>query len=402
MRFQPVRMPARQPLQRRKCTFNAAQTNGIKCGAVSICASKSCNDGNCESSVVAKDGTPCGYNEAPCKVNVCSVGTCTAVDAVDGTSCPAPADDKCAQSGQCKTGKCVQKTPVADGTVCGDETTCGEAPTCKAGKCVGQNKADDVPCAPKWPNACATSACELGKCEPKVKKPNGSLCDVFGPKPKECTVSPTCVDGQCTGPIVKVPEGAPCEPDNSFNMSPSVCSTSRVCQAGACVSGGGPLVDMTGRACDHFLAVNLWSGEPAPCSYGFCDGKGCAPIANNSADGVGCVTQSCAINPGKQHCKSGGCQNDPCPEAPGVCYQIVQAQCGGCYDNFSDWYQAGKPCIGNKKGPCFTSGSCDGWGGCKQYEIFGGPCDDGDPKTKNDHCCGLNDKGCQFGTCVGN
>ena len=383
------------------CKASAPQKDGLKCGVGSLCAPKSCKSGNCESTAAA-DGTPCGENADPCKVNVCTGGTCSAADALDGTACPAPADDPCAQSGQCKSGACIQKTPVADGKLCGEQTNCGEAPLCKAGKCVGKNKADDAPCKPEWPNACAvTTACKQGKCEAKGKKPDGSLCDVFGPKPKECTLSPTCFDGQCTGPVVKVPEGAPCEIDAG-----GTCSLGYVCKAGDCVSGGGPTADMTGRACNipkigPPIDNDLTAMQSGSCIVGFCEGKQCTGFVNSAADGSACATFQCSNLPHSQHCLAGNCKSDTCIVPPGKCYKIVQETCGGCYTSLGDSFEFGWPCIGSDKGPCFTKGSCDGMGGCKQYEISGGPCDDGNPKTQNDHCCGWTEKGCQLGMCVG-
>lgn len=382
-----------------KCKFSTPQNDGLECCGTSICAPKTCKAGICSSAAAAADGTPCGYNPDPCKVNVCAAGTCAPADAVDGADCPTPTDDPCAQSGQCKTGKCVQKTSVAEGKVCAEQTNCAEASVCKAGKCVGKSKAENLPCTPKWPNYCATSsACKQGTCEPVDKKPDGSLCDHDGPKPTECTFSPTCLNGKCVGAVVPVPEGAPCEPDAVCAFGNCPCSQGSVCKAGACVPGSGPLVDMTGRAChgnfggmNDVLATN--------CNFGVCDGQWCSPTPNFGANGNACVTVLCSNQEHSQHCKAGDCVPDPC-NSPYECMLSITSQCGGCWTYKWDNLPPGKAC-GGTNGQCM--GYCDGDGGCKLYNFYEKtPCDDGDPKTCNDHCCTAGDKGCSPGMCVGN
>lgn len=172
------------------CAFVPADTlcraDAAMCDAPEACTGAS---GVCPADVGVADGKPCDADGNLCTANdSCVAGACVA-----GAAVACPAADDCKLEGVCdpSTGAC-QETLKADASPCNDGNACTQTDACQAGVCTGTN-----------PKVCtATDQChDAGTCDAasgacsNPAKADGSTCN----DGDDCTTTDVCQAGACSG-----------------------------------------------------------------------------------------------------------------------------------------------------------------------------------------------------------
>jgi MYXO-CTERM domain-containing protein len=329
------------------CNDGNPCTTGDTCTSTGACAGSgtlSCDDGNpctadsCDPSVSGgcvytnEVNKPCSDNNVCTQNDMCQAGSCkpgTAIVCNDNNPCTV---DTCnANSG------CVY-TNQPTGTTCDDGNACSTGDQCNAnGVCAGTgglNCNDNNPCTK---NTCSGGICQY------PNEPNGTACD----DGNKCTVSDSCVGGQCTG------TGAPNCDDNNPCTNDS-CSPATGCT----------YVNADGKACD----------DQNPCTLNdVCGGGVCkpgnalqCPATDECHDAGSCDQQSgSCTNPVKQDgspCTGGKCQS-------GVC--ILDAD-GGSGGNAGTSGNAGTGATGGGSAGTGGSGAASGGAGASGASGAGG------------------------------
>jgi len=386
--------------------------NGSPCEDGVPCTIKdSCNNGSCQSGVVAdcsSVGDDC--NEAVCvgdvkaKLGYACVGLpkqgtvtcdadkdgCTANDRCDGKGkCVAGKKIDCqGLQGECETVACESKGPKAftckisiakNYSACDDGQLCTAGDFCESGKCKAGLKT--YSCLGKN-DACADFACDkkgnggTGACMPKPKNEGGGCnADDNG-----CTVKDICVLGKC------IP-GAPAN-----------CSEKNgPCTIGACKSG----------ASGAFTCVTAPRNEKKPCDA---DSDGCT--LDDHCEAGKCVpgkVKDCSSFNGNGGCLVGACvkissSQGSCKAVPAQIGKSCNADDNGCTKD--DKCNKDGACINGSPVNCLAFAGTCATGKCvpdaKDHNKF--TCK-GDPKTDGTKCdadgdgCTVNDK-CAKGKCV--
>ncbi|MBM4342336.1 MAG: hypothetical protein FJ100_03040 [Deltaproteobacteria bacterium] len=377
----------------------------IKCDDKNPCTDDLCDkttNGTCK---FTNNTATCSDDSACTTKDVCQSGVCVGTPVVcdDGNQCTLDACDDA-------TGKCAS-SPLADDTLCDDNSVCTQKDACKAGKCAGTNlNCDDGnPCTDDKCDAkvgCSSTA-NTAKCEDGNKCTVGDVC-----KDKVCAPSTTldkCDDGNpCTADTCDA--GLGCEhknhSDNCDDKNP--CTEGDVCSAGAC-QGTKPKVCDDGNLCTDDSCntakgcvatpntakctdANVCTTEDA-CAAGACKGK---PTVNCDDKNV-CTVDSCDPKTGcayKPAPAGGTCDDgntctasDKC-DANGKCAGIGK-NCDdnnpctddGCKDNVCSTTNNTKPCVDGDA--CTFGDFCDGKGACKGASALN--CNDNNPCT-DDSC----------------
>ena len=295
-------------------------------GPGSFCLEAVCNpdDGACEV-VNAHDGFACDDGNACTLGEVCAAGECG-----EGGSANCADDNPCTEDFCDPQQGCVHANNQLP---CNDGDACTSADTCVDGECVG---GDLVVCDDA--NDCTADSCDAGAgCQ---YAPIPGECD----DGNACTLGDACQGGKCVaGSLQDCDDANPCTKDSctplggclNFPMAGACddgdpCTLNDACSNGECVPG---------------LLVNC--DDKNSCTADLCDGGECKydylDIACDDGD-------ACTAN---DHCIDGEC---------------VPAGMLNCDDD----------------NPC-TTDSCDTDDGCL-YNLFVGPCEDGDLCTVGDEC----------------
>ena len=272
------------------CQFTPA--DGLNCSDDNLCTvgetcqagkcvpagAADCNDGNLCTDDSCNPATGCHYqiNTNPCDDN----NACTIKDVCANSQCQSSGSLACDDGNGCTDDSCdaalgCQFLPNA--LACDDGDACTQTDTCANGECVGSNPLD---CNDN--NICTDESCDqLGGCQ---HKNNSSICD----DTDACTITDSCVDGQCVGSGIpdcnddKVCTDDSCDAAQGCLNLPidggcedgNACTANDFCQNGDCQSGG---------------AVNCDDSNP-------CTDDSCAP-------GTGCVHtpgQNCCVPTGQR------------------------------------------------------------------------------------------------------
>lgn len=296
------------------CTATSSCQVGVCAGADPVVCGQSdqCHDvGTCDvgtgicSNPEKVDGSACNDSNACTVTDTCQVGVCTGADPVTCTP-----QDQCHDAGTCDVGTGLCSNPVTvDGAACNDGNPCTVTDTCLIGVCTA---GEPVVCTPQ--DQCHNAGlCDIDTGCPNPPKPDGATCD----DGNACTQSDTCQAGDCTGadPIV-CPAGNLCEDVGTCDAGTGVCSTPTpvTCSpldqchvAGTCDIGTGACSNPAapnGVACDD--------GEVCTttdiCQAGACVAG--APLV--CADDDLCTTDPV--------CESGvGCVGTPAPQPSASC-----------------------------------------------------------------------------------
>jgi hypothetical protein len=304
---------------------------------------------NCGPNCVA-----CPVSTDPCKVEACIGGSCTFVDAPNGTPCTD--GNACTRTDTCQNGACVGSDPV----VCEALDQCHEVGTCDpdTGLCSNPAKSNGTPCDDG--NLCTVNdTCQAGICTPGAPKNcddnnecTADTCDqatgscVHTPLPGQpCNQSNKCrtdvcnASGQCQpGPAtVTCPQCQVCEPAtatcvNVSNGTPcedgNLCTLGDTCQSGTCQPGAAKTCPSTGNQCTESVCnktTGVCETRNKPNGTGCDDGNPCT---------VGDTCQSGTCMPGSlKDCNDNNvCTNDTCNPSTGVCVHMPvpdNTPCGG-------------------------------------------------------------------------
>ncbi len=338
------------------CGFKAA-TNGGPCNDNNACTEgDSCNGGNCDGTAKkCDDGNPCTDDTCDQKSGCAAANN--AIQCDDGDACTLA--DVC-KSGKCEPGKadtCDDGNPCTDDScdkkdgckhanntaACQDGNACTGGDVCANGGCTA---GAPVVCDDK--NACTVDTCDVKAGCVVVAAINGSNCD----DGDACTTSDLCQAGACVGDAVKCDDKNPCTKDSCDKIK------------GCIGTNDDALTCDDGNSCTN----------TDKCAAGVCKGVGtqCADDKNPCTD---------------DGCKDGTClyvaNSAPCDDA-NPCTQMDTCKDKAC--------AAGTPIPCDDKNPC-TTDTCDSKSGTCVFANNTVACNDGTACTDNDAC--LN------GSCVG-
>ena len=239
-------------------------------------------------------------------------------------------DANCIKPGYyCNNGECTGKK--LNGQACGDGSDC------QSGFC-----ADGFCCESACEGECVTCAAaeQAGSCVPVG---NGTACDDGG----FCTVDESCTDGECGGGKERdcseldseCSEGV-CD-EESDSCQPGGTEGEWCVIKGSCVENGKWNPEATCQKCDTSLSATEWSLESVTCLID--------DVCYEMGDPVGGECKVC--NPTSPHEASEAGDGTPCTEDGNTCTSDL------CMD-----------------------------GVCQHKTLTTGPCDDGNPCTKDDQC----------------
>ncbi len=416
-----------------KCNVDKCVKSWHKC----VYATKDCNDnkpctkdfcdvdtGKCVNTTIkgcCTKLTDCGvtqsHDKTGCLFTLCNptvglAGTCTTVNAKDGSECLD--GDLCNGADHCESGKCVpnKKTVVAcdDGNLCTtDYCTQGANGGCKF-----------VPVKSKTPcsdgNACTSSKCFDGFC----KVWNQNLCD----DGVQCTLN------SCASIALPGPGGKSYKQCFLPTFVHSLCSDNKPCTVDTCTKKG---CVNTPKKCDdgNSCTTDSCDKKTGTCKY--------TPIKDCCAKDSDCVGDKCT----QVLCnkKTGKCgttllhYNDCMSKAPNCTTRIAcHRKSGACkYDELvsgKEWVSIGvgvcvdtSPCSAQKcdpkTGKCVSKQVCDDGNKCTDDSCQGGKkckhvpvknccntakdCDDGNPcriykcQKEYNHCTYVPAKNCDDG-----
>ncbi len=396
-----------------------------------------CTDKQC----VVKEGSEVGCTAGtdPCSSTACDPadGKCKETPAGDGSACDD--GDKCTKSDRCAAGKCTGKaltcddknpctddscdsatgcTTAANTGACDDGDLCTTDDACKQGTCTG---ATNPACQCTTAADCATF--EDGDLCNGTLVCNNSKCEVDTATVVDCSADAAAAPACQT--VVCEPTNGKCETrpalDGGSCDDGSLCSSSDVCDAGACK--GTAVVCNDGNACTDdtcdpaagcktaFNTASCDDGSACTsndkCSGGECAGSGdcaCETTADcaSAEDGnlcngtLACVNKLCKLVPSTVvTCDTNGltaCQTAECIPDTGKCITRNLSSGDLCNDGdacsendvCTDGLCKGKPVVCDDGNLC-TSDSCELASGCK-YVFNNVPCDDGVSCTTGDTC----------------
>ena len=359
------------------------RSEGDACSDSNACTTDDvCVSGGCQGSLITcDDDNPCTADEcsaeAGCIFPSLFIGECD-----DG--------DPCTQATVCKNGECTnaQNSPACvcdnaiDCTEFDDGDVCTGVWDCIGGTCQFK-EGSEKDCSLEEPNPCVVPTCEpdTGLCGTE-NLPDGTTCD----DGDACTVQGACLAGVCTAKPL-------CDDGNDCTLDS--------CLAGSCSYA--PLED--GESCDlgELCTDNdvcelgvCTPGEAVDCSCSV--DADCEPLEDGDLcnGSLTCVDGQCRVNPttvvGCVEDET-GCSSVACEPTTGECVYALIASGISCNDGDActadDRCDEAGVCEGTPIGcadddPC-TNDLCDGTYGCVHF-AFSGPCDDGNPCTKEDVC----------------
>ncbi len=282
-----------------------------------------------------------------------------------------------------ETGVCTQE-PAHDGFACDDGNACSLGEVCAAGVCGGAgsaNCADDNPCTEDF-------------CDPQtgcLHQNNQLPCN----DGNACTKGDSCAAGVCVG-------GADVMCDDGNDCTADSCDAQSGCQylptAGDCDDGNACTLDDTCMAGKCVAGKLQYCDDDNPCTKDTCTPQGgCLnmPVAGACDDNDPCTLNDTCSNgqcvPGfvvkcddgnpctSEVCVAGECQTEfldiPCDDG-NACSTKDHCLLGKCQP------QGVLDC--DDDNPC-TTDACDEDDGCV-YQLFVGPCEDGDLCTVEDTC----------------
>ncbi len=355
------------------------------------CIQAACGSKGCEK-LSTPDGGTCSDG------NPCSLG-----DHCQSGSCQSAGQDGCDDSNPCTSDGCVPSkgcvhVAASDNQPCDDGDVCSQGDACQAGKCQGKTGQ----CDDKDP-------CTIDVCAPLTKatclhdqRPEGAACDDGNP----CTVGGACTSGTCVPTqILDCDDQSPCTVDvclpegcthTALATDVSVacddgdsCTTSDLCNGGACQGQPGACQCQNDSDCATFEDGNLCNGT------------------------LRCIEHACAVDPATMvgcPVSQNPCTVVQCQPAIGICQELpvpVDVTATTCDDGnactVGDACGIGGVCLGGNPLNCddsnvCTQDSCDPAGGCAYlpWDVSAlVPCDDGNPCTFSD-VCGVG--ACQPGT----
>jgi len=346
----------------------------INCDDDNPCTADSCDpSGGCVysfNSMTCDDGDPCTVGD------VCIMGTC------EGTQIPCD----CKEDSDC--------LELEDGDICNGTLYCDTNAFPQV--CTVDPKTIIVCEEPKGPGSeCLEAACHplSGECS-FVAANDGFFCEDNNP----CTVSSTCLEGECVGGVAMN-----CDDDN-------IC-TDDSCDPGlGCVHEGNQGLCEDGNLCtigDTCVEGKCTAGWQVGCNDGnVCTDDSCDPV-------TGCVYEmnTAACNDGNacstgDMCKDGACQGPgalPCNDGNSCTDDGCDAIAGCVFTNNTDPCSDGNPCTTDdscKNGACQGQGAlnCDDGNQCTNdgcspvtgcvHINSNSPCSDGNVCTLDDACSG--------------
>jgi hypothetical protein len=274
---------------------------------------------------------------------------------------------------------------LEDGAVCEDDNLCTAGDVCQDGACSSDaslncydgNPCTDDGCTPK------------GGC---VFSPNQAPCD----DESKCTLSDTCLGGQCKGDQLNCADGEACTEDQCdpatgctyTNISVACedgnpCTIADGCEDGACISGPKkPCNDndeCTDEHCDLKDGNCVFAYNSDPCS-------------DNSTCTAGDVCEFGECNGTVVDCEDGNlCTEQDCEALTGCVYSFVVLPCDDddlctsgdlCMDGDC---LGGESIVCNDGDPC-TVEACIAGIGCLPSPDSGDTCSDGNACTSEDTC----------------
>ena len=388
------------------CVFTA---NSFVCNDGDLCTKQDgCKSGNCV-------GLPLVVTEDCADSNPCTDESCNALKGCLWIKTTKLCDDgdPCSTGDICANGVCQK----GDGAKCDDKNGCtADACDPKTGVCSNLPLGSTVTCDDGDPrtlgDVCGGGACKSGKvntcddgdgctsdsCSPtsgcKHTFSSGGTCD----DGNKCTSDDGCVQGKCTGTVIKCTGGSACTVDSCHPLLGCVytpvdelcddgnpCTASDACKNGVCVG------------------VAATCNDKNPCTDDTCAAKvGCVFTANSaSCDDDDLCTKQDGCAGGKcvglalqltVDCDDGiFCTDDLCSKTVG-CYHTKPSK--PCSDD--DLCSTGDTCKG---GACVggTGNLCDDGNKCTLDSCTKGKCtfaipplyyqcDDGDPCTLDSRC----------------
>lgn len=393
------------------CELGECLTGSAKnCSDNNECTSDSCraSDGFCLHD--PNTGTACGASNKCIISGTCnSLGTCDATYKVcdDGKVCTT---DVCAPS----TGLCSYN---ANTLSCDDGNACTSGDVCFSGICGGSGVTcdDDVDCtldscdtqsgcvfAPSNEYCDDGNECTTDICDPIFGCVNTPLADA-GAFPcsddDACTLSDTCVGGECVGTKRVCDDSMQCTVD-SCNTSTGECVFTQF--TGPC-NDGNPCTTgetcNTGGICGNGAAVICNDG--IACTTDYCQqGVGCIyqPVDSACNDSKTCTVDTCVTGTGCLHtpvptpitCNDSNlCTiNDVCSTITGLCGGTLNT----CNDNNVCTADSCNPstggCVyGPQAGACNDNDACKSGGTCASGTCFGAALDCALPGCSSDPRC---------------
>jgi hypothetical protein len=355
----------------------AACSDSNACTVGDICVS-----GGCHGSLI-----PCD-DLNPCTDNACSAETGCIFPSIFIGECDD--GDPCSQATVCKNGECTngQNSPACgcdnavDCVSFDDGDVCTGVWDCVGGSCEFK-EGTEKDCDSEINNPCVVGTCEAdsGICGTE-NRADGTLCD----DGDSCNKLGACQAGVCVTTAL-CGDDDPCTDDTCFGGACSYlpaadgeacdlddpCSENDVCEAGLCAAGDG---------------VACACGSDADC-----DALDDGDLCNGT---LLCISGQCRVNPTTVvSCQedSTGCTAVSCDAATGSCFYDLIATGLPCNDGDActadDRCDAVGLCGGSAVGcaddDACTHDLCDPSYGCVHF-AFVGPCDDGNPCTKDDIC----------------
>ncbi len=292
-----------------KCMAGGA----LNCDDGNPCTADSCGDFGCVHTI--NDAGKCNDDNACTVGDHCSNGTCVTGGNIN-----------CDDDNPCTTDLCDSVTGCVytfNNAPCNDDDACTLKDNCHLGECVGSGSlsCDDV-------NLCTDDSCDPSAgCE---FVPNSADCDDGNP----CTTSDVCQGGACKGS-----GAADCDDDNACttdlcdavtgcininNSDPcdngNACTENDVCSAGVCTDGAAVVCDDGNICTDNECDPDLGCQYPlnlAPCDDG-----------NICTEDDACANGECQAGPAISCDDGDKCTTNTCDPDSGCVYPAITPCCG--------------------------------------------------------------------------
>lgn len=285
---------------------------GFDCGNGRICRSGACIAAECLTFSDCDDGLACNGAE-----RCTSAGNC-----ISGTPITCPDDNNPCTAESCSepSGTCA-RTPLPEGTDCGNGRTCVSGICTQPPPCTGNSDCDDG-------NVCngSETCTSSGTCVDGPVPPDGSLCNTNGNvclaeacvPPGSCNSNADCDDtNPCTNDTCN---SGSCQNANVADFTQ--CGSSgniRLCRSGACL----PLTCQNDADCDDGLVCN----GAETCQFGAVCQPGSAldcspyvgPCRSGSCNEVAGQCDATPIRDGTVCATTGSCTGGTCSFPPGEC-----------------------------------------------------------------------------------